>query len=111
MIGAVLPTLEHAIYARLANSLENELARDGYSLIVTTSGFDVRKEFAQTQLMIERGAGFADGGGEVQAGGGVTGEFTRVYLSESTSLKKEILDGRTSISWSGGHSIRLRLVK
>lgn len=56
MIGAVLPTLEHAIYARLANSLENELARDGYSLIVTTSGFDVKREFEQTQMMIERGA-------------------------------------------------------
>ncbi|WP_233858454.1 LacI family DNA-binding transcriptional regulator [Paraburkholderia sp. HD33-4] len=56
MIGAVLPTLEHAIYARLANSLENELARDGYSLIVTTSAFDARKESKQTQMMIERGA-------------------------------------------------------
>ncbi|GAB7538293.1 LacI family DNA-binding transcriptional regulator [Burkholderia sp. 3C] len=56
MIGAVLPTLEHAIYARLANTLETELAHDSYSLIVTTSGFDTRKELEQTQLMIERGA-------------------------------------------------------
>lgn len=56
MIGAVLPTLEHAIYARLANALESRLATEGYSLIVTTSGFDVRKELEQTQLMIERGA-------------------------------------------------------
>jgi len=56
MIGAVLPTLEHAIYARLANALESDLAADGYSLIVTTSGFDAHKELEQTQLMIERGA-------------------------------------------------------
>jgi LacI family transcriptional regulator len=56
MIGAVLPTLEHAIYARLANALESHLATDDYSLIVTTSGFDARKELEQTQLMIERGA-------------------------------------------------------
>jgi len=56
MIGAVLPTLEHAIYARLANALESHLATDGYSLIVTTSGFNVRRELEQTQLMIERGA-------------------------------------------------------
>jgi LacI family transcriptional regulator len=56
MIGAVLPTLEHAIYARLANALEVHLATDNYSLIVTTSGFDVHKELEQTQLMIERGA-------------------------------------------------------
>ncbi|WP_233837380.1 LacI family DNA-binding transcriptional regulator [Paraburkholderia sp. ZP32-5] len=56
MIGAVLPTLEHAIYARLANALETQLATEGYSLIVTTSGFDAHKELEQTQLMIERGA-------------------------------------------------------
>lgn len=56
VIGAVLPTLEHAIYARLANALESHLAADGYSLIVTTSGFDAHKELEQTQLMIERGA-------------------------------------------------------
>ncbi|CAN7783899.1 LacI family DNA-binding transcriptional regulator [Caballeronia sp. LjRoot34] len=56
MIGAVLPTLDHAIYARVANALENRLGEEGYSLIVTTSGFDARKEFRQTQLLIERGA-------------------------------------------------------
>jgi LacI family transcriptional regulator len=56
VIGAVLPTLEHAIYAHLANALESRLTAAGYSLIVTTSGFDARKELEQTQLMIERGA-------------------------------------------------------
>ena len=54
--GVVLPTLNHAIYAREANALEEKLSEAGYSLLVTTSEYDPKREFRQTKLLVERGA-------------------------------------------------------
>ncbi len=54
--GVVLPTLNHAIYAREANALEERLSEAGYSLLVTTSEYDPKRELRQTKLLVERGA-------------------------------------------------------
>jgi LacI family transcriptional regulator len=54
--GAVIPTLNHAIYARAVNALEERLGEAGYSLIVTTSEYDPARELRQTRLLVERGA-------------------------------------------------------
>jgi len=55
-IGAVIPTLDHAIYARLVETLQNAAGENGYSLLVTTSNFEVEREWRQARLLVERGA-------------------------------------------------------
>jgi LacI family transcriptional regulator len=55
-IGAVIPTLDHAIYARLVEALQNAAGENGYSLLVTTSNFDMEREWRQSRLLVERGA-------------------------------------------------------
>jgi len=55
-IGAVVPTLDHAIYARLLAALQGFTSEHGYSLLVTTSGFQVDQELRQARLLVERGA-------------------------------------------------------
>ena len=37
MVGAIIPTLNHAIYAKEVESLNNRLRHSGYSLVITTS--------------------------------------------------------------------------
>jgi LacI family transcriptional regulator len=55
MIGVVVPTLCNGIFARLAEALQKALAQHGYSLLVTTSDFDLTQEFRQASLLVERG--------------------------------------------------------
>ena len=55
-IGAVIPTLDHAIYARLLAALQGFTSEHGYSLLVTTSGFQIDQELRQARLLVERGA-------------------------------------------------------
>src|SRR5271168_2321536 len=55
-IGAVVPTLDHAIYARLLAALQGFTSEHGYSLLVTTSNFRVDQELRQARLLVERGA-------------------------------------------------------
>lgn len=55
-IGAVVPTLDHAIYARLLAALQGFTSEHGYSLLVTTSGFQIDQELRQARLLVERGA-------------------------------------------------------
>jgi LacI family transcriptional regulator len=56
IIGAVVPTLDHAIYASLLGTLQSRASEGGYSLLVTTSGFQVSGELQQARLLVERGA-------------------------------------------------------
>lgn len=55
LVGAIIPTLDHAIYAMMVNGLESKLAENNVSLIVNTSGYDLDIEFRQARLLIERG--------------------------------------------------------
>lgn len=54
--GAILPTLNHAIYAAETNAVEERLGEEGYTLLVATSEYDVAREFSQAKMLVERGA-------------------------------------------------------
>jgi LacI family transcriptional regulator len=54
-VGAVIPTLNHAIYARLVGELQDALAAEGYSLLVTTSEFSQQQELKQIRILVARG--------------------------------------------------------
>ncbi|MBO6640395.1 MAG: LacI family DNA-binding transcriptional regulator [Roseitalea sp.] len=55
LAGAIIPTLNHAIYAAMVDGLESRLAESGVSLIINTSGYDNDIEFNQARLLVERG--------------------------------------------------------
>lgn len=55
LAGAIIPTLNHAIYATMVDGLESRLAESGVSLIINTSGYDNDIEFNQARLLVERG--------------------------------------------------------
>lgn len=55
LIGAVLPTLDYAIYIKQVEALQRELSEHGYSLLLTSSGFSLDEELKQTRTLLERG--------------------------------------------------------
>jgi len=55
IMGIVIPTLNHAIYARLVDALQHKLAIGGYSLLVDTFEYDLSREYEQARVLIERG--------------------------------------------------------
>lgn len=54
-IGAIIPTMENAIFARGIQALQEELAGAAYTLLVATSNYDADREFQQIQALIGRG--------------------------------------------------------
>jgi LacI family transcriptional regulator len=55
MVGAIIPTLNHAIYAKEVESLNNRLRHSGYSLVITTSDYRLDSELEQARILLERG--------------------------------------------------------
>ena len=55
LIGTVLPTLDYAIYSRQIEALQRTLGENGYSLLVTSSGYSQAEEFKQARTLLERG--------------------------------------------------------
>jgi LacI family transcriptional regulator len=56
MIGIIIPTLNHAIYASLVEAAQRRLATEDYTLLVATFEYDLNKEAEQASMLIERGA-------------------------------------------------------
>ena len=56
VVGAIIPTLDHAIYAKLVNGMQSQLAREGYTVLVLSVGFDTRNIFEAVRRVVERGA-------------------------------------------------------
>ncbi|WP_306223828.1 substrate-binding domain-containing protein [Bosea beijingensis] len=56
IVGAVIPTLDHAIYARLVNAFQASLAKAGYTVVVLTVGFDNAHILPAVMQVVERGA-------------------------------------------------------
>src|SRR4026208_276713 len=56
LVGAIIPTLDHAIYATMVDGLQARLAEKGVSLIINTSTYDIDLEYEQARLLVERGA-------------------------------------------------------
>ena len=54
-IAAVVPTLEHSIFARFLNMVEVELARHGYGLIIATSGGACDQELRRVRELLDMG--------------------------------------------------------
>lgn len=55
-MGAVVPTLENAIFARGLEAFQLELAREGTMLLVASSGYDPATEAEEVRLLVARGA-------------------------------------------------------
>jgi LacI family transcriptional regulator len=54
-VGAVIPTMENAIFARGLQALEEALSARGVTLLVATSDYDVRREAQQIRTLMGRG--------------------------------------------------------
>jgi LacI family transcriptional regulator len=56
IVGAAIPTLDYAIFARMIDSFQDRFAESGYTTIVLTTGFDNRRTYDKVRLLIDRGA-------------------------------------------------------
>lgn len=56
MIGALVPTLDNAIFARVLEHMEQVLADDGFSLVVSTTNGDKDQEAERAKTLINIGA-------------------------------------------------------
>ena len=54
-VGAVIPTLDNAIFANTAHALQRALDDAGYTLLLASHEFDAEVEARVTQALIERG--------------------------------------------------------
>ena len=54
-IGAVIPTLESAIFASGVNAVEKRLTAAGYTLLLAVTNYDLEHEYEQVKALIERG--------------------------------------------------------
>lgn len=55
-IGAIIPTMENAIFARGLQAFQEELHRHGYTLLVSSSAYDPEAEEEQIRTLVARGA-------------------------------------------------------
>ncbi len=54
-IGAIVPTVDNAMFARGIEALQSFLSTEGYLLLLATSGYDPETEYRQAQNMASRG--------------------------------------------------------
>lgn len=54
-IGAIVPTVDNAMFARGIEALQQYLSLQGYLLLLATSGYDPEVEYRQAQNMVSRG--------------------------------------------------------
>lgn len=55
-VGAIIPTMENAIFARGIQAFEETLAEEGYTLLVASTNYDSAREFEQVKKLVSRGA-------------------------------------------------------
>jgi LacI family transcriptional regulator len=55
LIGAVIPTLRHSIYAQMISGLQQTLSANGFALIHSASSYDLDEEYEQVCTLVERG--------------------------------------------------------
>ena len=55
-VGAVIPTMENAIFARGIQAFEEELAGYGFTLLVGSTSYDPSREYEQVRKLVARGA-------------------------------------------------------
>ena len=54
-VGALIPTMDNAIFARGLQALQETLAEAGVTLLVATTGYDPLREYEQIQALLGRG--------------------------------------------------------
>ncbi|MEM1346812.1 MAG: LacI family DNA-binding transcriptional regulator, partial [Pseudomonadota bacterium] len=54
-VGAVIPTMDNAIFARALQAMEETLAAEGVTLLVASSGYDPEREALQVRALLGRG--------------------------------------------------------
>lgn len=54
-VGCVIPTLDHAIFARSTQAMQTTLARAGYQLLVASHEYDPAVEFEVVRVLQQRG--------------------------------------------------------
>jgi len=55
-IGAIIPTMENAIFARGLQAFQEEIHRQGYTLLVSSSAYRPENEEEQIRTLVARGA-------------------------------------------------------
>ena len=55
-IAAILPSVDHSIYAKFTSSLEKTMASRGYSLVIAVSGGDPEVELTAARKLLGMGA-------------------------------------------------------
>ncbi|MEP7206921.1 MAG: LacI family DNA-binding transcriptional regulator [Casimicrobiaceae bacterium] len=55
MIGAVVPSFDYALYARMTSALQQVLDAHGYSLVLATHYYDLATEVRVTEQLIQHG--------------------------------------------------------
>ena len=56
IVGAVIPTINHAIFAAFLEALEAGLGSNGFSLVIATTGDNSDVEFERARSLLEMGA-------------------------------------------------------
>lgn len=56
MVGAIIPTLNYDIFARMINAFQTRLSTSGTMVMLTATGFDNRVLEAPARQLVERGA-------------------------------------------------------
>ena len=54
-VGAVVPTLDHAIFSRAIQAMQSRLAQDGYQLLLAAHDYDLDMEAKAVRAMLSRG--------------------------------------------------------
>ena len=54
-VGALIPTMDNAIFARGLQALQETLADAGVTLLIATTGYDPQREYEQIQALLRRG--------------------------------------------------------
>ncbi|MCF3935334.1 LacI family DNA-binding transcriptional regulator [Acuticoccus sp. M5D2P5] len=54
-IGAIVPTLDNAIFSSHITSFQKHITKAGYTLLLATFEYDLEVEFKQAQTLLERG--------------------------------------------------------
>lgn len=56
IVGAAIPTLDYAIFAKMINHFQDSFAQHGYMTIVATTGFEHANVFEKVKTLVDRGA-------------------------------------------------------
>jgi LacI family transcriptional regulator len=54
-IGAVIPTIDNAIFSKGLQALQRRLGESGYTLLLATSEYDIDREREQVETLVSRG--------------------------------------------------------